>query len=53
MLKRFCFKELAHVMLGLASQKSVGQACKLEAQLGVSVAVLRQTLFLENFRFFS
>lgn len=42
-IKRLCFKEMAHVMLGLASQISVGQACSLET--GVGISVLRQNFF--------
>lgn len=35
------FKELAHVITGLAGLKSAGQASRLEAQGRVDVAVLR------------
>lgn len=38
---RFCFKELADVMMGLASQKSVGQACIWATQVGFGAPSMR------------
>lgn len=51
MSRRVCYKEMAQVIWGLSSQKSVGQACSLET--GVGTPVLRQNFSLGNLRFCS
>lgn len=42
---RLCFKELADVMMELASQKSVGQACIWDTQVGFGAPSVRQNSF--------
>ena len=41
----YFLKELAHMIVGTASLKSVGQASRLETQAGADAAVFRENFF--------